>query len=121
MIQEIRLSNFFSIKDEIVLDLKAGSLKTQKSRRLDQNVINFNDKHILKTIAIYGSNAAGKSNLINAIRFCARMIFNSHTHNENAIFNFQPFKFNNYSSKPSTFLINFILEETEYEYAKSQA
>ena len=93
MILEIRLSNFFSIKDEIVLDLQAANLKTQKSQELEDNVFNYDEISVLKTVVLYGANASGKSNIIKAIRFCASMIFMSHTHNENAVFNFKPFKF----------------------------
>lgn len=34
MILEIRLSNFFSIKDEVVLDMQAASIQTKKQRNL---------------------------------------------------------------------------------------
>ena len=116
MILEIRLSNFFSIKDEIVLDLRAGNINTKKSETLHQNTFHYENTEVLKTVAIYGSNAAGKSNIIKAIRFCASMVFLSHTHNENAVFNFKPFKFQSYSKKPSRFFICFIYNAIEYEY-----
>lgn len=119
MILEIRLSNFFSIKDEIVIDLKAGNIKTQKSQQLPDNVFAFDEIHVLKTIALYGANASGKSNIIKAIRFCASMVFMSHAHNENVIFNFKPFKFKGYNKKPSRFFIRFVHLGTEYEYSYS--
>lgn len=119
MILEIRLSNFFSIKDEIVLDLQAANLKTQKSQELEDNVFNYDEISVLKTVVLYGSNASGKSNIIKAIRFCSSMIFLSHTHNENAVFNFKPFKFNGYQNKPSSFLIRFVSNGVEYEYSFS--
>ena len=119
MILEIRLSNFFSIKDEIVLDLQAANLKSSKSLELKDNVFKFNENNILKSVVLYGANASGKSNIIKAIRFCASMIFMSHTHNENAVFNFKPFKFNGYQNKPSNFLIRFVSNGVEYEYSFS--
>lgn len=117
MILEIRISNFFSIKDEIVLDLRAGNIKNLKSLELANNIFSYKDTEVLKTIALYGANASGKSNIIKAIRFCAKMVFNSHTHNENAIFNFRPFKFQGYSKKPSSFFICFVNNGIEYEYS----
>jgi len=117
MILEIKLSNFFSIKEEVILNLRAGNINTQKSKRLDNNSITFNKDKVLKTIAIYGSNASGKSNVIKAVRFCARMVFMSHAHNEDTIFNFQPFKFKDSPKKPSSFLINFVSNGVEYEYS----
>lgn len=119
MILEIRLSNFFSIKDEITLDLRAGNIKTQKAKALSNNVFEFEKNKVLKTVALYGANASGKSNIIKAIRFCNSMVFSSHQHNENAIFNFQPFKFKGYQKKPSYYFIRFVSNDIEYEYAFS--
>lgn len=119
MILEIRLSNFFSIKDEIVLNLRAGNSRTKKSDDLKRNVFEYKGEEILKTIALYGANASGKSNIIKAIRFCCRMVIQSHLHNENTVFNFMPFKFENYKEKPSTFLIIFVSNNIKYEYSFS--
>jgi AAA15 family ATPase/GTPase len=119
MILEIRLSNFFSIKDEIVLDLRAGKSQSRKMRDLEDNVFMYKDDKILKTVALYGANASGKSNIIKAIRFCCSMIFQSHQHNEAVIFNFAPFKFDQYSDKPSAFMIKFVSKGIEYEYGFS--
>ncbi len=119
MILEIRLSNFFSIKDEITLDLRAGNIKTQKAKALSNNVFEFEKNKVLKTVALYGANASGKSNIIKAIRFCNSMVFSSHQHNENAIFKFQPFKFKGYQKKPSYYFIRFVSNDIEYEYSFS--
>jgi AAA15 family ATPase/GTPase len=119
MVLEIRLSNFFSIKEEVVLDLRAGNIKNEKSKSLIDNIFNYNDIEVLKTVALYGANASGKSNIIKSIRFCNAMVYESHKHNENSIFNFQKFKFNNYSNKPSTYFIRFVVGEIEYKYSFS--
>ena len=119
MILEIRLSNFFSIKDEIILDLRAGKSQSKKVRDLDSNIFQWQDEKVLKAIAFYGANASGKSNIIKAIRFCCAMVLQSHTHNENAIFTFIPFKFEHYDEKPSSFMIRFVSNDIEYEYSFS--
>lgn len=116
MILEIRLTNFFSIKNEIVLDMRAANINSKKSKLLTDNISNFGKTNVLKTVAIYGANASGKSNIIKAIRFCVRMILFSHTHNENTIFNFEKFKFASCNSKPSIFFIRFVINDIEYEY-----
>lgn len=116
MILEIRLSNFFSIKDEVVLDMQAASIQTKKAKELEENTFVCGDERLLKTVAIYGANASGKSSLIKAIRACVGMIFSSHNYNENTIFAFTPFKFGGIG-KPSTFFIRFLLEGIEYEYS----
>lgn len=119
MVLEIRLSNFFSINEEVVLDLRAGNIKNEKSKALTDNIFNFNDIEVLKTVALYGANASGKSNIIKTIRFCNAMVYESHKHNENSIFNFQKFKFNNNSNKPSTYFIRFVIDKIEFKYSFS--
>jgi AAA15 family ATPase/GTPase len=119
MILEVRISNFFSIKDEVVLNMRAANIKSKNVRALSDNIFRFDDINILKTIVIYGANASGKSNIIKAIRFCAMMILNSSNHNENTVLNYRKFKFANYPHKPSKFYINFVVDNIEYEYAFS--
>ena len=119
MLLEIRLSNFYSIKEEVVLDLRAGHNKTQKAEILRDNTFNYNDEQILKSAAIYGANASGKSSVMSAIRNCCSIVSNSHLNNENDVFDFVPFKFENYSQKPSRFFIRFVLDKIEYEYSFS--
>jgi AAA15 family ATPase/GTPase len=119
MVIEIRLSNFFSIKDEITLDLRTGGSKSQQTQRLQANTFLCKDEQLLKSVAIYGANASGKSNIIKAIRFSVQMVLQSHLYNENVVFNIMPFKFEDYPQKPSCFMIRFVVEDIEYEYSFS--
>lgn len=116
MVLEIRLSNFFSIMDEVVLDMQAANIQTKKAKELQGNTFECGGVRVLKTVAIYGANASGKSSIIKAIRACVGMIYNSHNNNENTVFPFTPFKFGG-ANKPSTFFIRFILDGVEYEYS----
>ena len=117
MVLEIRLSNFFSIKDEITLDLRAGNIQSKQTKELCENIFDYNKTNVLKTLAIYGANASGKSNIVKAIRFCNLMILLSHNHNENSIFSFMPFKLDDYQNKPSSYFIRFVSNTIEYEYS----
>jgi uncharacterized protein len=119
MVLEIRLSNFFSIKDEVCLDFRAANIKSANARALVDNVFRQDKIDVLKTMVMYGANASGKSNVIKAIRFCNTLVFRSHMHNENTIFNFKPFKFDGYSNKTSKYFIRFLSNGIEYEYAFS--
>lgn len=119
MVLEIKLENFFSIDKEVILDLRAATLNNQKAKNLSNNLFKFNELEVLKSAAIYGANASGKSNLIKAIRFCHAMVYESHKHNENVEFAFQPFKLSNLKSKPSKFFIRFVANEVEYAYSFS--
>ncbi|MBK9291915.1 MAG: AAA family ATPase [Bacteroidetes bacterium] len=119
MVLEIRLSNFFSIKEEVVLDFRAANIKSANAKALNNNVFEQGKKTLLKTLIIYGANASGKSNIIRAIRFCHALVLESHNHNLDTVFNFQPFKFDLYPDKPSTYSIRFLLNDTEYLYSFS--
>ncbi len=117
MILEKRLENFFSIKDELLLDFRAGKINSAVSRELGSNAIDWKGEKILKTIGRFGPNASGKSNILKAINFCCHIILESHQHNEGSIFNFSPFKFNGDEEKASAFSIDFVYENIEYEYS----
>lgn len=117
MLLKIELENFFSIKNRICLDFIAAKTNTSQARKLSYNVIDWNGAKVLKTIGLFGPNASGKSNILKAINFCCRMILESHQHNEGAVFNFMPFKFDGYDKKPSEFLIDFVCAGVEYEYS----
>lgn len=119
MILEMRLSNFYSIKDEICIDYRAAKINTAASRSLSSNVFTWKDEVVLKSLGLFGANASGKSNILKAISFCCRMVLESHNSNENSIFDFEPFKFEGMPASPSTFFINFVFEDIEYEYAFS--
>ena len=62
MLIMFRTKNFASFKDDVVLDLRKTSYKQHPS-----HTFKINEHELLKTVAIYGANASGKSNLIRAI------------------------------------------------------
>ena len=117
MILEIRLENFFSIKDEIVLDFRAAKINSDGTQALSRNIIDHKGEKILKSIGLFGANASGKSNILKAIDSCQHLIVDSHQYNEGTTFDFVPFKFEGYGNKPSVFSIDFILDDVEYEYS----
>ena len=115
MILEIRLSNFFSIKDEVVLDMQAASIQTKKAKELEENTFVCGDERLLKTVAIYGANAAGKSNLLKALKTMRRIILESNTRGDKL--DLQSFLLHTDSiDKPSEFEITFVFEEIRYQY-----
>ena len=64
MLLEMRFSNFFSIKDEISIDFKAGIINTASSRELADNIFSFGDETVLKVQGLFGPNASGKSSIL---------------------------------------------------------
>lgn len=119
MILEVRLSNMFSLRDEMTLSLQAAKIQTQKGRALEGNLFSVGGEQMLKSVAVFGANASGKSNVVKAIRACVEMIRESHNYNEDTVFGFVPFKFGGYDQKPSSFYVRFLMEGIEYEYSFS--
>ena len=69
MLVELRIANYRSIYEEQVFSLVAS-----KDSKHPDNLIDVNGFHLLKAAGIYGSNAAGKSNLIKAVQFMQQLI-----------------------------------------------
>lgn len=118
MVLEIALTNFFSINETITLDLQAANIQTKEARVLDGNTFKVGNERLLKTVAIYGANASGKSNIIKAVKAAVDMILDSHNYNEGDSFGFKPFKFGR-NDIPSEFYIRFIVNGIEHEYSFS--
>ena len=119
MVLEIRLSNMFSFRDEVTLDLQAAKIQTKKARELEGNLFSVDGEQMLKSVALFGANASGKSNVIKAIRACVNMVRSSHNYNVDTRFAISPFKFEDYANKPNSFYIRFLLNGVEYEYSFS--
>lgn len=62
MLIMFRVKNFTSFREDVVLDMRATGFKQHPS-----HVVAHGDFRLLKTAAIYGANASGKSNLISAL------------------------------------------------------
>ena len=66
-----RAKNFASFKNEIVLDMRAISYKDMKN-----HVIEEGKNKAVKTLAVYGKNASGKSNLVSALYYFESFVYN---------------------------------------------
>lgn len=117
MVLKIEFENFYSIKERVRIDFCAANINTSLARKLENNVILWNDTPVLKSIGLFGPNASGKSNILKAISFCCRLILDSHLNNEGDSFSFEPFKFDDWKNKTSKFLIDFVCNGIEYEYS----
>jgi hypothetical protein len=119
MLLEFLVENFRSFKNEVVLSMVASYDKTSES----DNVVKLcNGTRVLKSAAIYGYNATGKSNLIKALNVFLSYILTSQDNNENEEQkrNILPFLFNTETiDKPSTFQIVFVHEAIQYRYGIS--
>lgn len=117
MVIAVKVKNFFSIRDEAVLDFTVDSSSRRNQDPLSDNIIEFNGDGLVNILGLFGGNAAGKSNIIKAIAFCRDLVLNSHLSNEGYEFEFEPFKFG--QAIPSEFYIDFETKGVEYEYSFS--
>jgi len=112
---EFKVSNFYSIKDEVVLGFKASH-----SKELTKNIIPYKHVGLLKSIGIYGANATGKSNIIKAIYFVWGLTKFSHSYNAETKIPPTQFKLDNKNlTKPSSFEITFTKNNVRYQYGFS--
>lgn len=115
MFIEYKVSNFLSIKDEVVL-----SLDSTASNKLPGNFFPEEGYKLLKTAAIYGPNASGKSNLMKSINFALDMVRNSQQYKVDTRFLNIPFLMDkSYRNEPSKFEFTFIKNSIKYIYGFS--
>ncbi len=119
MLLEIRIKNFKSIKDEIILTTTM--LKDQTNK---QNTINTNNKkipEILKSIMITGPNASGKSNILEGIYFMYYFLNNNLSLKPgDKISQIKPFLLDEASkNNPSEFEMSLLIEDVIYTYGFS--
>lgn len=117
MLIEFRVKNFRSLRDEQVLSLVAASDKTlQETNTLATSIKAA--PTLLRSAAIYGANAGGKSNLIKALQYMRGVVAESATVLQpGQAFSVQPFKLDDVSaSQPTEFEVTFILDGVRYQY-----
>jgi AAA15 family ATPase/GTPase len=117
MIEEFSFGNFWSFKDMQTLNMGAAKIKS-KNLRLDTiNLIPVDEElSLLKSKAIYGANASGKSNVIKALGLFIRIINNS-VKDEKVLGMIDPFMLSSETdNKPTFFQMIFRLEGVRYRY-----
>lgn len=112
MIIEFSVANFLSFKDKVTFSMLANN-----SDGLNDNYIEVNNRKVLKTSAIYGANASGKTNLFKILTIVISMLRNSNYINVNSKLPIVPFNFDkDMAKKPSEFEIRFIASGVRYVY-----
>ena len=112
MILEFSVKNFLSFKEKVTFSMIANW-----NKELNDNYVEIGGNKVLKSAAIYGANASGKSNLFKILTLVVLMLRSSNSVDINAKLPLIPFKLDKGSvNKPSEFEIKFILDETRYVY-----
>lgn len=122
MLLMFKVKNYTSFKNESILDMRATAYVQHPS-----HVIPINDKlGLLKTTALYGANASGKSNLISAMFFFEQYIFSQfinkkenedfETSESNMKMKLEPFTLSNDGNEASEFDIIFLHGDKQIQY-----
>lgn len=122
MLLMFKVKNYTSFKNESILDMRATAYVQHPS-----HVIPINDKAgLLKTTALYGANASGKSNLISAMFFFEQYIFSQFINKkenedfeslENQIkIKLEPFMLSDNCNEASEFDIIFVRNGKQIQY-----
>lgn len=113
MIQELRFKNFKSFKDEVTLSFEATKDKTFEEYHIVEVAPNV---RLLRFAMVYGANASGKSNLLDAIDFLHNFLFDRPEDSEERTGTI-PFKLDAATpNEPSEFSLKFFVGETKYWY-----
>jgi AAA15 family ATPase/GTPase len=117
MIVDFSVKNFRSIRDLETLAMNAAKI-VSKDKELDtRNLIPVSDKlSLLKTKAIYGANASGKSTMIGALSTFIQIVVNSVKEERLLSGLIQPFILARERNEPTFFQLSFIHKDIFYRY-----
>ncbi|PZO36409.1 MAG: abortive infection protein [Pseudanabaena frigida] len=119
MLIEFRVGNYRSFKEIATFSMVAANI-VSKDKSLDENNVFTvdDDLTLLKTAAIYGANASGKSNLAKALGFMRWFIINSSKDTQTSEqIEVERFKLSDSTdSEPSFFEIVFFMNQKKYRY-----
>ncbi len=116
MLVEFRVSNFRSLRSEQVLSLVAGSERSAGERNTFATGIKVAPR-LLRSAAVYGPNAGGKSNLIRAVQYMRGVVVESATRQPGQPYKVQPFRLDQSAAQqPTRFEATFILNGVRHQY-----
>ena len=119
MLIEFSVANFRSLRESQTLSLakaKGGELVESNTFAVQA----YNRFELLRSAAIYGPNASGKSNLLLALRTMRQVVLESATMQRGDPLPVTPFRLHPLSTRqPSEFEVSFIVGEVRYQYGFS--
>lgn len=116
MLLEFRVGNFRSFAGEVSFSMLAGSDK----HLLEDNAVETGVKafpRALRSAAVFGANASGKSNLVKALDYMKAVVVKSAGLKPEEKFNVQPFRLSKEGPKKSTvFEVTVLLQGVRHQY-----
>ncbi len=118
MFIDFQFANFRSFRDLQRFSLQAAPLRNNDNGVSEDHVFKVSDFRLLRTKSIYGSNASGKSNLVQAIYEFGRMVAKS-VSDEGLTKEIWDNRFkliNDWDDQPVFFQYTFLVDEIVYRY-----
>lgn len=109
MLIDFKVTNFRSFKNEQDFSMQTGK-RLRKFQ--DSNTVMSQDEQLLKSVLVFGANANGKTNLINALLMLKRLVINPTT-DELQHLRVDTF---GYNTENTSFQIVFTEDEVKYDY-----
>lgn len=119
MLIEFSVGNYRSFKEQVTFSMVAANLVAEDKKLDKNNVFEIdNDLKLLKSAAIYGANASGKSNLATALGFMRWFMINSSKETQSTEkIDVERFKLSTETeAQPSFFEIVFLMNDKRYRY-----
>jgi AAA15 family ATPase/GTPase len=119
MLIQFDVGNYKSFKDVVTFSMVAAQIKAKDKRLDENNVFKVDDElNLLKSTAIYGANASGKSNFISAASFMKKFVLGSSKDTQaEEVIPVEPFRLNTETAcQPSSFEMVFIIDDRRYRY-----
>lgn len=112
MLIRFTVTNYLSLKKDVEFDMLPDNQKWHQN-----HIYSYNSIDLLKITALYGSNGAGKSNLIKAISLLTKIVTEG---DWNPVLDIKPFRLDPSCAKqPTYFEIEFIKNSKPYVYRLS--
>lgn len=112
MIEKIRISNFYSIREDVDVSFVAS-----KDRKYEEDwIVEVGGTRLLKALLLYGSNGSGKTNILVALDFLRNVAFKI-PRNLDSNLRYDQFAFDPaYKDKETFFDLFFYIGNTRYNY-----
>lgn len=112
MLLEFTVGNYLSFKEPVTLSLEASAISD-----FPENIFTKGRYRLLKSAVIYGANASGKTNLLQAISEMRNIVKTSAKMSSTDTFSVTPFLLDTQTETlPSFFEILFLVDEVRYRY-----
>ena len=115
MLIEFRVENHRSLRDEQVLTMEAGRSGVESDRRPRQ--VPGHPESLLPVVALYGANASGKSNVLDALGFMREAVVDSYrAWRPMQGIDREPFAWRRKREDASLFEVSLLLDTVRYQY-----